>query len=95
VAVLVLIHSSFQLVCVEFSPLSFMNLMVADAWDTLHKKLTNGGFDLIPVNDNLIDLVWDEQPPRPSNLVITQPLKWTGNLFLNGVASFMSSAFHY
>ena len=53
-------------------------LMSASAWETLYTKLDDYGFQLVPVSENLVDLVWKDRPPRPSNLIMTQPIKWTG-----------------
>lgn len=38
-----------------------------------------GGADLVPLDENLVDLVWaDEQPPRPQEPVIVLPEKFNG-----------------
>lgn len=57
------------------------------AWETLGKKLKDGGFDLVAVDDNLIDIIWEGKPLPPSNLIIAQPLKWTGESSYRTVAS--------
>lgn len=45
--------------------------------DKIHKA---GGADLLPLEENLIDLVWaDERPPRPREPVIVLPEKLAGN----------------
>ncbi|ELU14220.1 hypothetical protein CAPTEDRAFT_169985 [Capitella teleta] len=62
-------------------------LMSAVAWEALNKKLQSEGLDLIPVKDNLIDLVWEDQPPRPNNRIFTQALKWTGQTWDEKISS--------
>ena len=48
-------------------------------WDPLSRKLTGDGHKLVAVTENLVDLVWDDQPPSPSNNVIVQPAQYAGN----------------
>ncbi|EWZ38335.1 xaa-Pro aminopeptidase [Fusarium oxysporum Fo47] len=44
----------------------------------------NGGAELVPVDGNLVDLVWgDERPSRPSEQVIIQPDELAGESVLN------------
>ncbi|GIY59673.1 xaa-Pro aminopeptidase 1 [Caerostris extrusa] len=45
--------------------LAFFN----DCWETLFRELNDKGHSLIPVKDNLIDAIWDDQPVRPLNKV--------------------------
>ena len=55
--------------------------MVCDflaVWKPLCEQLDNGGFDLVAVDENLIDEVWENRPARPANPVILQPLTYSG-----------------
>lgn len=53
-------------------------LMATDVWKTLSKQLKSNGQYLVPVSQNLVDLVWDEQPDPPLNSVIVLPNEYTG-----------------
>ncbi|XP_050729076.1 xaa-Pro aminopeptidase 1-like isoform X2 [Eriocheir sinensis] len=53
-------------------------LLEADAWRDLARELQGGGHSLIPVPENLIDLIWTDQPPRPAKCVVPLELKYTG-----------------
>ena len=52
---------------------------VTAQWEPLCKKLAGDGHKLVAVPENLVDLVWDDQPPIPANSVIVQPFKYTGS----------------
>ncbi|KAG5671242.1 hypothetical protein PVAND_001451 [Polypedilum vanderplanki] len=54
------------------------NLYSTRAWNTLTSAFENTGCILTAVKENLIDLVWDEQPAQPSNPVITLDVKFAG-----------------
>ena len=56
----------------------FILLSYAAQWDPLSRKLTGDGHKLVAVNDNLVDLVWDDQSESPNNSVIVQPIQYTG-----------------
>lgn len=45
-------------------------LLEADTWRDLARELQGGGHSLIPVPENLIDLLWTDQPPRPAECVV-------------------------
>ena len=56
-------------------------LMAASAWKPLCKQLASNGMALVPVEQNLIDIVWAEngnKPSTPANPVIHLDLKYTG-----------------
>ncbi|CAL1274817.1 unnamed protein product [Larinioides sclopetarius] len=53
-------------------------LMSYDSWDTLCKELKNKGHSLVPVQENLIDVCWDDKPNRPLNKVECLPVKYAG-----------------
>ena len=45
-------------------------LLEADVWRDLARELQGGGHFIIPVSENLIDLVWTDRPPRPAECVM-------------------------
>lgn len=47
-------------------------------WKTLQQDLDKYGHALVPVPSNLVDKIWDDQPPPPSNLVVPLEQKFTG-----------------
>jgi len=51
-------------------------------WETMQKEIEKYGLSLVPVPSNLIDMIWDDQPPPPSNLVVPLELKYTGTYWL-------------
>jgi len=53
-------------------------LLSSRAWDTLAGELQTGGHCLRAVPHNLVDLVWSDHPPRPSNPVMPHPVQYTG-----------------
>ncbi|KZC14975.1 PREDICTED: xaa-Pro aminopeptidase 1 [Dufourea novaeangliae] len=56
------------------------NLMSYIDWAVLHASLTAAGHCLMPLDENLIDKVWgDEQPGATDNIVLPQPLKFSGS----------------
>lgn len=53
-------------------------LMATETWKPLSKLLKSNGHHLVPVSQNLIDLVWEDQPPPPcNNLMVLEP-SYTG-----------------
>ena len=59
-------------------------ILVLDAWDPLRKQLNGDGHSLVPIADNLVDVLWKDKPNRPSDPVIIHPLKFAGgNLLIN------------
>ncbi|XP_062591961.1 xaa-Pro aminopeptidase 1-like [Saccostrea cucullata] len=53
-------------------------LISAEAWKPLKKSLQSTGHSIIAVPYNLIDLVWEDQPPPPMNPLLTLSEKYTG-----------------
>ena len=53
-------------------------VVLSAQWEPLSKKLASDGHKLVAVSQNLIDLIWDDQPESPTDLVIVQPLNYSG-----------------
>lgn len=53
-------------------------LMSYDIWKKLSKGLASSGHTLVPVDKNLVDLVWDEKPPPPSSPIVPLGVRYTG-----------------
>lgn len=56
------------------------NLMSTRAWSTLANSFDNQGCIMTAVKENLVDLVWDDQPGLPTNPVITLDVQFAGKL---------------
>lgn len=70
-------------------------LLEADAWRDLSRELQGGGHSLIPVPENLIDLIWTDRPPRPAECVVPlEVLNSYGGLTLCGMSESIGSKFH-
>lgn len=41
---------------------------------------------LVPINENLIDLIWKDQPSFPCNKIISLPVKYTGMTIAEKIA---------
>jgi Xaa-Pro aminopeptidase len=54
------------------------NLYSTRQWNALVTAFDNEGCVMTAVKENLIDLVWDEQPAKPNNPVISLDIKFTG-----------------
>lgn len=55
------------------------NLISYTEWAVLHTSLIASGHCLMPLEENLIDKVWgDEQPAPTANVVLPQPLQFSG-----------------
>ena len=54
--------------------------MFAAAWQSLEQKLKSGGHALVPVPDNLVDLVWGDKPAPPCHEVFPLPVSLTGTV---------------
>ncbi|XP_024224252.1 xaa-Pro aminopeptidase ApepP isoform X1 [Bombus impatiens] len=55
------------------------NLISYTEWAVLHTSLAAAGHCLMPLEENLIDKVWgDEQPAPTTNVVLPQPLQFSG-----------------
>lgn len=44
----------------------------------MSKALSSAGHSLVAMQDNLIDVVWEDRPARPSTQLITLGLDYTG-----------------
>lgn len=53
-------------------------LISAETWSPLKKNLLASGHSIVAVPINLIDLVWEDQPPPPLNPLLTLTEKYTG-----------------
>lgn len=54
------------------------NLMTLSKWKPLQSQLETSGHKLVPVETNLIDVVWDNKPSVPCNAVDPLGLEFTG-----------------
>ncbi|CAH1783979.1 unnamed protein product, partial [Owenia fusiformis] len=53
-------------------------LIAESTWKSLEKTLASSSHALVPVAQNLIDLVWEDQPSPPNSTLMALPLKYTG-----------------
>ncbi|KAJ6669047.1 hypothetical protein lerEdw1_007856 [Lerista edwardsae] len=53
-------------------------IIPADQWKRMSKVLKSAGHALVPVHDNLIDVIWADRPPRPCKPLMTLGLSYTG-----------------
>jgi len=65
-------------------------LMSATAWASLADRLDSSGIQLVPVQENLVDIAWDmdvasPQPGRPENTVFPLELQFTGRTWQDKV----------
>ncbi|XP_025833927.1 xaa-Pro aminopeptidase ApepP isoform X2 [Agrilus planipennis] len=51
-------------------------------WVSLQKHLESSGQELVSVENNLIDLIWDNKPKTPNNQIIPLDRKYTGKSVL-------------
>lgn len=56
------------------------NLMSTRTWNGLVTAFENSGCVMTAVKENLVDLVWDDQPAQPNNPVITLDVQFAGKL---------------
>lgn len=56
------------------------NLMSTRSWNQLSAAFENEGCIMTAVKQNLVDLVWDDQPAQPNNKVIALDVKFAGKL---------------
>lgn len=49
----------------------------------METELSFSGTTLIPVAQNLVDLIWKERPPRPLNEVVHHPIEFSGKLTID------------
>ena len=55
-------------------------LMSKDQWTPLSKTLVSSGHSLIPIQPNLIDIIWDEKPLPPRNSIEPLGIEFTGKV---------------
>ncbi|XP_072335641.1 xaa-Pro aminopeptidase 1 isoform X1 [Scyliorhinus torazame] len=53
-------------------------ILAADQWKNLSKAMRNAGHTLVPVKENLVDLIWEDQPCRPCEPLLVMDLSYTG-----------------
>ncbi|KAK6639078.1 hypothetical protein RUM43_007348 [Polyplax serrata] len=53
-------------------------LMPYNKWVPLQTELESSGLTLIPVTNNLIDIIWENKPNPPCSLLEPLPLKYSG-----------------
>lgn len=53
-------------------------LLGAESWRDLARELQENGHSLIPVPENLLDLIWNDRPPRPAKPIVPLEIKYTG-----------------
>lgn len=53
-------------------------IIPADQWKRMSKVLKSAGHALVPVHDNLINVIWADRPPRPCKPLMTLGLNYTG-----------------
>lgn len=49
-----------------------------ERWKPLAAQLESAGHMLVPISDNLVDQVWDNRPPPPTNPVVPLDIKYAG-----------------
>ncbi|XP_063289686.1 xaa-Pro aminopeptidase 1 isoform X2 [Pelobates fuscus] len=53
-------------------------IIQTDQWKSMFLALKTAGHSMVPVEENLIDAVWEDRPSRPCQPLITLGLKYTG-----------------
>ncbi|XP_072094981.1 xaa-Pro aminopeptidase 1 isoform X2 [Mobula birostris] len=53
-------------------------IIAYDQWKTLSKALKNAGHILVPMEENLADMIWKDQPSRPCKPLLVMDLSYTG-----------------
>lgn len=54
------------------------NLITYSEWRRINKEIKYKGINLVPLDTNLIDLMWSDRPAIPSNPVKPLNIKFTG-----------------
>ncbi|XP_030058638.1 LOW QUALITY PROTEIN: xaa-Pro aminopeptidase 1-like [Microcaecilia unicolor] len=62
-------------------------IMAADQWRNISRALKSAGHCLVPVEENLIDVVWTDRPQRPCRPLMTLGLNYTGLSWQKKVAA--------
>lgn len=58
-------------------------LFSKDQWTPLSKTLKSSGHTLVSVERNIVDVIWDEKPSRPSHVIQPLEIKYTGRIGFN------------
>lgn len=53
-------------------------LFSKDQWNPLSKTLKSSGHILVPVERNIVDIIWEDKPAPPSNVIQPLGIKFTG-----------------
>ncbi|XP_069973285.1 xaa-Pro aminopeptidase 1 [Penaeus vannamei] len=53
-------------------------LLEAEWWRDLARELKGAGHVVVPVPENLVDLVWNDRPARPAKPIVPLEVKYTG-----------------
>ncbi|XP_048406729.1 xaa-Pro aminopeptidase 1 [Stegostoma tigrinum] len=53
-------------------------VLAADQWKSLSKAMKNAGHHLVPLKENLVDMIWKDQPSRPCKPLLVMDLSYTG-----------------
>ncbi|KAG0430539.1 hypothetical protein HPB47_022592 [Ixodes persulcatus] len=61
-------------------------LMPYDAWKQLCNQLDASGHSLVPVSQNLVDLIWEERPSPPSRPLDSLSIIYTGKFWQDKIA---------
>ncbi|CAN7990211.1 unnamed protein product [Ixodes hexagonus] len=61
-------------------------LMPYDAWKQLCNQLDASGHTLVPVSQNLVDLIWEERPSPPSRPLDSLSIIYTGKFWQDKIA---------
>ncbi|XP_054167051.1 xaa-Pro aminopeptidase 1-like [Oppia nitens] len=56
-----------------------------ETWRQLANQLDSAGHTLVPINDNLVDEVWDNRPPPPNKSVEPLQLVFTGKSWIEKI----------
>ncbi|CAB0011574.1 unnamed protein product [Nesidiocoris tenuis] len=59
-------------------------LFSCSSWKELRSEMRKTGVNLVEITTNLVDIIWLEKPPAPSNPVVVLPPKYSGLLNLRG-----------
>ena len=50
------------------------------AWEPLQKQLDTEDLSVVPVMQNLVDVIWEDQPSPPQNVCVVQPVQYAGKV---------------
>lgn len=60
--------------------------MPYNKWVPLQTELESSGLTLVPVTNNLIDIIWENKPNPPCSLLEPLPLKYSGICHMFGIS---------